>query len=92
MIDEIEIDRAAVAAGFTPRVLLDAEEVTVSIVVDELVVFEIDGGGSVSDIEIVTSVSRDGRIFGSKFSLAVGSVTAHGLVEENVFVGGRLAV
>lgn len=92
MISEIKRDGAAVTAGFAPRIFLDAQEIAGGVVIDDLIVLQIDFGGSIGDIETVALVGGDGGVFRSESSLAVGRVAGHGLVEEDVFVGGGLAV
>ena len=71
---------------------MDAEEIARSVVVCELVVFEINSGGSVGNIEGVALVGGDVRIFGGKGGFSVGGVAGHRLVEEDIFISGGLAV
>ena len=92
LVCEVHGDGAAVAAGIAPRIFLDAEEIAGAVVVNDLVVFEIDFGGGVGDVETVALVGGDGGILGGKHSLAAGGVARHGLVEEDVFVGGGLTI
>ena len=92
MVREVHGDGAAVAAGIAPRIFLDAEEIAGAVVVNDLVVFEIDFSGSVGDVETVALVGGDGGILGGEHSLAAGGVARHGLVEEDVFVGGGLTI
>ena len=72
--------------------MLDAEEVAGLVIIRNLVVFEIDGGGGISDVESVALVGGDVGTLGGKDSFAACSVARHGLIEEDVFIGGGLAV
>ena len=71
---------------------MDAEEIAGGVVIDDLIVLQIDFGGGVGDIEVVALVGGDGGVFRGEGSLAICCVAGHGLVEEDVFVGGGLAV
>lgn len=72
--------------------MLDAEEVAGLVIIRDLVVFEIDGGGGIGDVESVALVGGDVGIFGSEDGLAACGIARHGLIEEDVFIGGGLAV
>lgn len=74
MVGEIEGDGATVTAGFAPGIFLDAEEIAGGVVIDDLIVLQIDFGGSIGDIETVALVGGDGGVFRGEGSLAAGCI------------------
>ena len=72
--------------------MLDTEKITSLIVVYDLVVFEVDSGSGVGDVESVALISGDGGVLGGENGFAVGGITGHGLVEEDVLIGSGLTV
>lgn len=62
LVGEVQGNGAAVVAGFAPRAFLDTKEVAGSVVIGNLVVFEVDSGSGVGDVEtgIVASVGISG--------------------------------
>lgn len=71
---------------------MNAEEVAGLVVFFDLVVFKINFGGGVGDVESVALVGGEVGIFGGEDGFAIGGITGHGLVEENIFVSSGLAV
>ena len=92
MIGEIQGDGATVAAGFTPRILLNTKEITGLVVIYELVIFEIDGGSGIGDIEGIALIGGDIGILGHENGFTGSGIARHRLIEEDVFVGGGLTV
>ena len=92
MVSHIKRDCAAITAGIAPRIFLDAEEIASRVVIYEFIVFQINLGGGVGDIKCVALISSNGGIFRSECSLTGRGVSTHGLVEEDVFIGGGLTI